>query len=431
MLKRTGVDICRPQDLPSHYGLNIDGYHLSPVQAQAILDLRLHKLTGLEQDKIIEEFLDIIKKIEEYLAILANESILMQIIRGELTAIKQEFGDSRRTQIISDEQDLSLEDLITEENMVVTLSNSGYAKSQPLDAYQAQRRGGKGKMATAIKEEDFIVKLLVASTHDILLCFSSLGKVYWLKVHQLPVASRISKGRPIVNLLPLQESEQISAILPIRQYEEGKAIFMATANGTVKQVALTEFQRPRSSGIIAIDLDDDDRLIGVDITDGTGEVLLSTTAGKAVRFSCNDVRCMGRTARGVRGIKLKPGHKVVSLVVVKPNGAILTATTNGYGKRTVTEEFSTIGRGGQGVISIQTTERNGLVIGALQVFDGDELMLISDQGTLVRIRVDEISMVGRNTQGVKLINLSENEHLVGIQRIEEISGSDEEKEQAE
>lgn len=431
MLNRTGVDICRPQNLPSNYGLSGDVYHLSPVQAQAILDLRLHRLTGLEQDKIIEEFKDIIKKIEEYLEILANETVLMQLIRNELAEIKQEFGDNRRTQIISDQLDLSIEDLITEENMVVTLSNSGYAKAQPLNTYQAQRRGGKGKMATAIKEEDFIVKLLVASTHDTLLCFSSLGKVYWLKVHQLPVAARTAKGRPIVNLLPLQEGEQISAILPVRHYEENKAIFMATANGTVKQVALTEFQRPRASGIIAIDLDEDDRLIGVDITDGTGEVLLSSTSGKAIRFACKDVRCMGRTARGVRGIKLQPGHKIISLVVVKPNGAILTATVNGYGKRTVTEEFSTIGRGGQGVISIQTTDRNGLVIGALQVFDGDELMLISDQGTLVRIRVDEISIVGRNTQGVKLINLSENEHLVGIQRVEEISGGDDEREDEE
>ena len=431
MLNRTGVDICRPQNLPSNYGLSGDVYHLSPVQAQAILDLRLHRLTGLEQDKIIEEFKDIIKKIEEYLEILANETVLMQLIRNELAEIKQEFGDNRRTQIISDQLDLSIEDLITEENMVVTLSNSGYAKAQPLNTYQAQRRGGKGKMATAIKDEDFIVKLLVASTHDTLLCFSSLGKVYWLKVHQLPVAARTAKGRPIVNLLPLQEGEQISAILPVRHYEENKAIFMATANGTVKQVALTEFQRPRASGIIAIDLDEDDRLIGVDITDGTGEVMLSSTSGKAIRFACKDVRCMGRTARGVRGIKLQPGHKIISLVVVKPNGAILTATVNGYGKRTVTEEFSTIGRGGQGVISIQTTDRNGLVIGALQVFDGDELMLISDQGTLVRIRVDEISIVGRNTQGVKLINLSENEHLVGIQRVEEISGGDDEREDEE
>lgn len=428
MLDRSGVDVCRPQDLPKHYGLTGDNYHLSPVQAQAILDLRLHKLTSLEQDKIMEEFREIIKKIEEYLEILANESVLMKVIRDELVEIKEEFGDARRTQIISDQQDLSLEDLITEEDMVVTLSNSGYAKAQPLDTYQAQRRGGKGKMATAIKDEDFIAKLLVANTHDTLLCFSSLGKVYWMKVHQLPVAGRASKGKPIVNLLPLQEGEQINAILPIRQYEEGKGVFMATANGTVKQVALTEFQRPRANGIIAIDLDADDRLIGVNITDNNGgcEALLSSTSGKAIRFACEDVRCMGRTARGVRGIKLQQGQKVVSLEILQPGsgGAILTATANGFGKRTAIEEFSTIGRGGQGVISIQTTERNGPVIGALQVFDGDELMLISDQGTLVRIRVDEISVVGRNTQGVKLINLSENEHLVAIQRIEDISEDD-------
>lgn len=421
MLQHTAIDLCRPQELPTHYGLHSNNYKLSPVQAQAILDLRLHKLTGLEQDKIIEEFRDIIHKIQGYLAILTNENLLMQVIREELLEIKQNFGDTRRTQIISAQQDLSIEDLITAEDMVVTLSNSGYAKAQPLTLYQAQHRGGKGKIATAIKDEDFVVKLVVANTHDTLLCFSSVGKVYWLKVHQLPVASRTSKGRPIINLLPLQDGEQISAILPIKAYEEGKAIFMATANGIVKQVALTEFQRPRSNGIIAINLDEDDRLIGVDITDGTGEILLSSTSGKAIRFACSKVRCMGRTAHGIRGIKLQPGHKVVSLVVVKPEGAILTATANGYGKRTITEEFSTIGRGGQGVISIQTTSRNGQVIGALQVFAGDELMLISDQGTLVRIRVDEISVVGRNTQGVKLINLAENEHLVAIQRIEEVS----------
>ena len=423
MLQGSGVDICRPQHLAAHYGLHDASYNLSPVQAQAILDLRLHRLTGLEQDKIIAEFKEIIVLIEKYLAILANEHLLMQVIRTELTEIKQEFGDNRRTQIVSDQQDLSLEDLITEENMVVTLSNSGYAKAQPLSSYQAQHRGGKGKMATAIKDEDFIVKLIVASTHDTLLCFSSLGKVYWLKVHQLPVAARTAKGRPIVNLLPLQEGEQISAILPIREYTENKAIFMATANGTVKQVALTEFQRQRSSGLIAIILDEGDQLIGVDITESNQEVLLSTTSGKAIRFACADVRTMGRATRGVRGIRLHGDHKVKSLVVLKPSGTILTATENGYGKRTLTEEFSTINRGGQGVISIQTSERNGNVIGALQVFAGDELMLISDRGTLVRIRIDEISTVGRNTQGVRLINLSADEKLVGIQRIEDIPGS--------
>ncbi len=420
MLQRTDANVCRPEGLGIEFGIQQTGYRLSPIQAQAILDLRLHRLTGLEQDKIIEEFKGIIVNIQDLLDILANQSRLMQVIRDELVAIKEEFGDARRTEILSDHQDLSTEDLITEEDRVVTLSHGGYVKAQPLTSYQAQRRGGKGKAATKVKEEDYVDKLLIASTHDTVLCFSSLGKVYWLKVYEIPVASRASQGRPIVNLLPLQENEKISALLPVREYTEDKMIFMATLNGTVKKVALTEFMRPRSSGIIALELDEGDRLIGVDITDGTRDIMLFSNVGKVVRFSETDVRTMGRTARGVRGIRLQADQKMISLIVLKPEGTILTATQKGYGKRTLVEEFASHGRGGQGVIAIQTSERNGEVVGAVQVLESDELMLISDGGTLVRTRVGEISIVGRNTQGVRLIHLTDGEKLVGIQRIDEV-----------
>ncbi len=422
MLAQAGAANCRPVDLEDVFGLLKDGYHISAIQAQAILDLRLHRLTGLEQEKILEEFKGILVNIKEYLEILNNQNRLMQVIRDELTVIKQEFGDARRTEILGAQHDLSIEDLISEEDMVVTLSHGGYVKSQPVSSYQAQRRGGRGKSATIVKDEDYISRLLIANTHDTLLCFSSLGKVYWMKVHQIPVAARVSKGRPIINLLPLQPDEKISTILPIREYAEDQAIFMATSQGTVKQVALTEFKRPRTSGIIAVDLEPGDHLIGAGLTNGEGEVILISTSGKAIRFACKDVRCMGRAAKGVRGIKLQADQAVIALLVLQPDGAVLLATKNGYGKRTLTSEFPTIGRGGQGVIGIQTSDRNGQVVGAAQVFDGDELMLISDQGTLVRTRVDEISIVGRNTQGVRLINLSEEEHLVGLQRVEEIEG---------
>jgi DNA gyrase subunit A len=420
MLEKAGSDICRPKELASAFGLLSTGYHLSATQAQAILDLRLHRLTGLEQDKILNEYAEIVTKITDYLEILASPPRLMQLIKDELALIKVEFGDARKTEIISSQHDLTVEDLITEEDMVVTLSNLGYLKCQPLDSYQAQKRGGKGKSAARVKEEDYITKLLIANTHDTLLCFSSRGKLYWLKVHQIPVASRTTKGRPILNLLPLEEGEAINAILPIREYKAELSIFMATSDGTVKRTGLTEFSRPRSNGIIAIDLDEGNELIGVELTDGSNEILLSTNSGKAVRFPCEDVRCVGRLARGVRGIKLQPGQHVNSLIVLQAEGAILTATKNGYGKRTAVDEYKAIARGGSGVISIQTSERNGEVVGACQVYPGDQLMLISDQGTLVRIRVDEISLVGRNTQGVRLINLAEDEHLVGIQRIVDI-----------
>lgn len=428
MVQRSGSDTCRPQDLAPIYGLLADGYHLSDEQAQAILDLRLHRLTGLEHDKIIAEFKEIIANIARYLDILSNDSILLQVIKAELVALRDEFGDKRKTEIIAAQNDLSLEDLIAEEKMVVTLSDGGYVKAQPISMYQAQRRGGRGKSTATIKEEDFITRLLVASTHDTLLCFSNLGKLYWLKTHQIPVASRTAKGKPIVNLLPLQENEQINAILPIKEFSEGKAVFMATANGTVKQVALIEFSRPRANGIIAIDLDATDKLIGAELTSQTSEVLLTSTDGKAVRFDCSRVRCMGRTARGVRGMRLGSGQAVISLIALhgddNPEVSILTATTNGFGKRTVVEEFAKKGRGGQGVISIQTGDRNGDVIGAIKVCPNDDFMLISDQGTLVRTRVDEVSLVGRNTKGVTLINLNTSEKLVAIQQIDEITDED-------
>lgn len=422
MLERVNDDeVCRPDSISDEYGLKGDVYKLSPEQCHAILELKLHRLTGLEQDKLSEEFKTIIARIAEYIDILSNHTSLMRVIREELAEVNNQFNDERRTEISVNQEDLSVEDLIQPEEMVVTLSHSGYVKAQPLSTYQAQKRGGKGKVATSVKDEDFISCLQIANSHDTLLCFSSLGKAYWLKVYKLPVAGRNSRGRPIVNLLPLQEDERISAILPIKDFTaENTSIFMATKLGTVKQVSLSDFSRPRANGIIAMDLAEQDSLIGVDITSGDQDVLLSTNSGKAIRFATKDVRQMGRTARGVRGIKMQEGQEVISLIVLQEGGAILTATCNGYGKRTSADEYSRIGRGGQGVISIQTTERNGDVVGALQVFPDSEVMLISDQGTMVRIRTDEISVVGRNTQGVRLINLAEGDKLVGIQSIAEI-----------
>lgn len=405
----------------SPYGLADDGYHLSPEQAQSILDMRLHRLTGLEQDKIISEHKELQILINKLNEIITNHKQLMQVIRDELLAVKEQFGDTRRTEIIESEGDFSMEDLLPEEDVVVTLSHEGYAKIQPLSIYQAQHRGGKGKSATDIKEEDFIERLLVASTHDTILCFSNQGKVYWLKVYQLPQAGRNARGKPIVNLLPLVEGERINAILPIRGYQENLHVFMATAKGTVKKVELTEFSRPRSNGIIALELLDDDRLIGADITNGQQEVMLFTNAGKVIRFSEEEVRCMGRTARGVRGVKLQDGQRVMSLIVVG-HGDILTATEHGYGKRTTLEEYRVTGRGGQGVISIQVSERNGNVVGAIQVHHHDEVMLVTNKGTLVRVPADEISLVGRNTQGVRLINLNNDELLVGLERVATLNG---------
>ena len=421
MLSRAQSDASRPDDLPENLGLQEKGYRLSESQAQAILDLRLHRLTGLEQEKIIDEYEKILELIQSLLEILANPHRLKAVIRDELLEVKEQFGDKRRTEILSSQQDLSTEDLITEEDVVVTLSREGYVKVQALDTYRAQRRGGRGKAATTVKDEDFVTHLLIANTHDTILCFSSMGKCYWLKVYQLPQAGRTSKGRPIINLLPLDGEEKITAILPIRQYEADKYVFMATEAGTVKKVSLANFSRPRTSGIIAIDLIGGDRLVGVDVTHGDDEVMLFSDAGKAIRFMETEVRGMGRNARGIRGIKLGAGQKVISLIVIRGGGKVLTATANGYGKRTALDGYRSIGRGGQGVIAIQVTDRNGAVVGAIQVEDHHEVMLITDRGTLVRTKVNEISVVGRNTQGVRLINLHHHEQLSGIQSVIEIN----------
>ena len=418
LLQRSGGESSRPDGLGKQFGYHDDVYYLSENQSQAILDLRLHQLTALEQDKIIEEYREVIERIGELLEILNNPDRLMEVIRGEMVEVRDQFGDERRTEIRTDHLDLTTEDLITEEDVVVTLSHSGYAKSQPLSDYRAQRRGGRGKSATRVKEEDFIDKLFIASTHDTILCFSSRGKAYWLKVYQLPQAGRAARGKPIVNLLPLEEGERINAILPVRDFPENRFVFMATADGTVKKTPLSDFSRPRTNGIIAVDLRPGDYLVNVAITDGSNDVMLFTSAGKAIRFRENDVRAMGRTACGVRGIRLSADQKVIALIIVD-QGYVLTATGNGYGKRTRIEDYPVHGRGGQGVISIQITERNGAEVGSVLVRDEDEIMLISNAGTLVRTRVSEISSLGRNTQGVRLINVQNGEKLVGLERIEE------------
>lgn len=426
MLEKTVNLGSRPNNLPETFGLGEDGYRLSEAQAQAILELRLHRLTALEQDKIIKEFEQLLEQIKELLVILASPTRLMEVIREELVEIKAQFGDKRRTEIIASQEDFSIEDLITEEDVVVTLSHQGYVKYQPLSDYQAQRRGGKGKSATNVKQEDFIDRLGIASTHDTLLCFSNFGKLYWLKVYELPQASRASRGKPIVNILPLADKEYINAMLPVREYQEGYYVFMATKSGTVKKVPLNAFSRPRANGIIAIDLHENDLLVGVDITDGSKDIMLFSDAGKVIRFEETHVRPMGRTARGVRGIKLAQEQSLISLVVVhNEEGTILTATEFGYGKRTKLDEYRITGRGGQGVISIQLNERNGKAVRALQTNEHDEAMLITDKGTLVRIKVDEISVIGRNTQGVRLINVSQGERVVGMQRIEDIQDEEE------
>ncbi|MCW8922292.1 MAG: DNA gyrase subunit A [Gammaproteobacteria bacterium] len=421
MISRTGADSSRPDQLDPRYGLKEDGYHLSDVQAQAILELRLHRLTGLEQDKIVNEFKEILDLIKELLEILSNPDRLLQVIRDELNEILENYGDERRTEIIESQLDLTMEDLITEEDVVVTFSHEGYAKCQQLDVYNTQRRGGRGKSATSMKEEDFIDKLFVANTHDTLLCFSSRGKVYWLKVYQLPMAGRGSRGKPIVNLLPLENGERINAVLPIREYDENHFIFMATSSGTVKKTALSNFSRPRASGIIAVDLRNDDVLVDVVITNGSDHIMLLSNAGKSIRFSETDVRAMGRTAAGVRGMKLSDGQRIISMILIDEEGSILTSTENGYGKRTVVSDYPCKGRGGQGVISIKTNERNGEIVGAVQVKADDEIMMITNNGTLVRIAVDDVSEMGRNTQGVRLIRLTKGEKLVEIERIEALS----------
>ena len=426
LLEDADVERTRPESLGEEFGAHGDEYKLSEAQAQAILDLRLHRLTGLEQEKIVNEYKELLDLIDYYLEILGSDIRLMEIIREELEEIKEQFDDERRTEILQDHLNLSAEDLITEEDMVVTMSHEGYVKSQPLDDYKAQRRGGRGKSATATKEEDFVEKLIIANTHDTILCFSSSGKVYWLKVFHLPVASRGSRGKPFVNLLPLDKDEKIQAMLTVREYSDDKYIFMATKAGTVKKTPLKEFEKQRANGKIAIDLRENDALVGVAVTDGQQNVLLFSSAGKANCFNETDVRSMGRTATGVRGIKLPEGHEVISLII-SAEGTVLNITENGYGKRTRLEEFTRHKRGGQGMIAIQTSERNGAVVGATLVNETDEIMLITDGGVLVRTRVAEISIVGRNTQGVRVIRLGKKEKVVGVDRVDGLPDEDEEE----
>ena len=423
LLARSGAAASRPEDLPAECGLGEAGYRLSPAQAQAILDLRLHRLTGLEQRKLLDEYQDLLSRIQDFLEILTVPERLTAVIRAELLELRAQYGDARRTEILPDEQNLNLEDLINEEAMVVTLSHAGYVKSQPLSLYRAQKRGGRGRAATTFKEEDFVDKLFVASTHDTILCFSNCGKVYWKKVYELPQASRTARGRPIVNLLPLEEGERINAVLAVREFSDDHDVFFATANGTVKKTPLSAYSRPRPSGIIAIDLREGDQLVNVALTHGQSDVMLFTDAGKVLRFAETEVRDTGRSACGVRGIRLGDGQKVIALIVVG-EGTVLTVTENGYGKRTPVDDYPRRGRGGQGVISIQTSERNGLVTGAVQVENDHDIMLITDGGTLVRTRVEEISLVSRNTQGVKLISLQGDEKLVGVEKIESIGEVD-------
>ena len=420
MLERAGPDAARPEELDARYGLKENGdYFLSPDQAQSILEMRLNRLTGLEQQRLLSEYEEIVSTISELLIILADPERLMEIIREELTVIREEYGDERRTEIIGTQEDLTTEDLITEQDMVVTLSNSGYAKTQPITDYQAQRRGGRGRSASAVKDEDFIEHLMVASTHDTILCFTNLGKVYWLRVFEIPVASRAARGRPLVNILPLGTDERITAMLPIKEYRDDQYIFMATANGTVKKTPLMDFSRRRTSGLIAIELEDDNTLVGASLTQGDSDVMLFTSGGKAIRFAEADVRAMGRTARGVRGIKLKREQSLIALIIPQPGAELLIASENGYGKRSSIDDYSVIGRGGQGVICMKVSDRNGPVVSVIQIYRGDEVILISDQGTLVRIRGEEVSTQGRNTQGVRLINLVKDESLVGLARVEE------------
>ncbi|SDK04542.1 DNA gyrase subunit A [Pseudomonas indica] len=471
MVERAGADACRPEDLDPQYGLRDGKYYLSPEQAQAILELRLHRLTGLEHEKLLAEYQEILAQIGELIRILTNPVRLMEVIREELEKVKAEFGDARRTEIVASQVDLTIADLITEEDRVVTISHGGYAKSQPLAAYQAQRRGGKGKSATGVKDEDYIEHLLVANSHATLLLFSSKGKVYWLRTFEIPEASRTARGRPLVNLLPLDEGERITAMLQVdlealqqgsgddedldeaegvviegeavevieaEEVEEvegetpelvaeptGAYIFMATAFGTVKKTPLVQFSRPRSAGLIALRLEEGDTLIAAAITDGAKEVMLFSDAGKVLRFAESKVRTMGRTARGVRGMRLGKDQQLISMLIPESGAQILTASERGFGKRTGLGKFPRRGRGGQGVIAMVTSERNGKLVGAIQVQDGEEIMLISDQGTLVRTRVDEVSSSGRNTQGVTLIKLASDEKLVGLERVQEPSVEEE------
>ena len=419
LLERVGSDACRPEGLSEDFGFVEGLYRLTEEQAQAILEIRLHRLTAMEQDKLMEDYQGVLDEIADLLDILGSHERLISVVRGELEEIRSTYGDKRRTDIVSSQLDLTDADLINEEDLVVTISHQGYAKTQPLDTYQAQRRGGRGKAATSVKDQDFVEHLLVAHSHDTLLCFSNVGKVYWLRVFAIPQGSRGAKGRPMVNLLPLDPDERITAILAIKEYTSDHFVFMATANGTVKKTPLEQFSRPRNSGLIALDLEDDNTLVGAAITNGSCDILLCASSGKATRFKESDVRAMGRSAKGVRGIKLGSGHSLISLIIPALDGYLLTASENGFGKRTALDDFPLRGRGAQGVIAMQTSDRNGALVGAVQIFGGDEIMLISNMGTLVRTKGDEVSLLGRNTQGVRLIKLREEEKLNSVSRIEE------------
>jgi DNA gyrase subunit A len=424
MLARAAADAARPDGLAAELGWQKDatppGYRLSDAQAQAILELRLQRLTGLEQDKILGEYREVMDLIVDLLDVLARPARVTKIVHDELVAVRDEFGDARRSEIVAQGEDLSIEDLITPQDMVVTMSHGGYMKAQPLDEYRAQRRGGRGKQATATKEDDFVERMFMANTHDFILCFSNRGRVYWLKVYNVPQGSRNSRGKPIVNLVPLAESEKITAILPVREFAEGKFVFMATAMGTVKKTPLADFSRPRPSGIIAVDLAGGDRLIGVALTDGQHDVMLFSSGGKAVRFDENDVRPMGRNAHGVRGMTLDDGQEVISMLVAEDEQqSVLTATENGYGKRTPIVEYTRHGRGTKGMIAIQQSERNGKVVAAALVRPDDEVMLISTGGVLIRTQVKSIREMSRSTQGVTLISLGEGDTLAGLERVAE------------
>jgi DNA gyrase subunit A len=415
-----GAQQYRPEGLSADYGLKAEGYRLSDEQAQAIIDLQLRRLTALEQDKIRDEYREVIATITELLDILAKPARITAIIKDELTKLREEFGDKRKSELVTVAEDISIEDLIAPQDMVVTFSHGGYVKSQPLADYRAQRRGGRGKTATTMKEDDFIERLFVAHSHDYLLCFSNRGKLYWLKVFEVPAGSRASRGKPIVNMFPLEEGEKITAVVPVKEFDENHFVFMATANGTVKKTPLVEFSRPRPSGIIAVGLDEGDYLVGCVLTDGGYDVMLFSSEGKAVRFTESDVRPMGRQATGVRGMKLGDGQRVVCMLAAKDDSrSVLTATANGFGKRTAIAEYPRHGRGGQGVIAIQVSERNGALIGAVLVEEHDQVMLISTGGVLIRTAVDQIREMGRSTQGVTLISLGEGELLAGMERIEE------------
>jgi len=431
MLKRAAADASKPEGLGTEFGLQKTGYRLSDAQAQAILEMRLARLTGLEQDKIVAEYKQLVEQIGDFLDMLAKPARITVIISEELKALKAQYGDKRKSEIVEQAEDLQMEDLIAAEDVVVTFSHAGYIKSQPLTDYRAQRRGGRGKQAATTKEDDFIERLFIANTHDTMLCFSSRGRVYWLKVYNVPQGTRASRGKPIVNLFPLSEGEKVNAVLPVKEYDDKHFVFLATALGTVKKTPLSQFSNPREKGIIAVELDDGDHLIGAAITEGKHDVMLFSNAGKAVRFEEQDVRPMGRQARGVRGMKIAEGQRVISMLVAdSEDQTVLTATENGFGKRTPISDYTRHGRGTQGMIAIQTTERNGKVIGAVLVGDEDEIMLISTGGVLIRTRVKQIREMGRSTQGVRLIDLDEGTKLAGVERVAEKEEDEENGQQA-